>query len=188
MIFKYNNVSIDMLQMQHVVTTTYFICMIDKNGEVMISEKKHFTDTIFYQVELTARYTKLLGTQLFGKLGIGLTPEEFSALDIISYNTELCQRDLAKMILKDRANTGKLLDSLETKGFITRELTSKNNRPVKIIAITESGRRIYVETYERLTPVHNIVEERIKNSDLSKVGGLLAELREILEDTIDIDI
>ena len=80
----------------------------------MICEKKHFTDTIFYQVELTARYTKMLGTQLFGKLGLGLTPEEFSALDIISYSEDLCQRDLAKLILKDRANTGKLLDSLET--------------------------------------------------------------------------
>ena len=61
----------------------------------MISENKHFTDTIFYQIELTARYTKLLGTQLFGKLGVGLTPEEFAPLDTISAHTELCQRDLA---------------------------------------------------------------------------------------------
>lgn len=53
-------------------------------GEAMISENKHFTDTIFYQIELTARYTKLLGTQLFGKLGVGLTPEEFATLDTIS--------------------------------------------------------------------------------------------------------
>ena len=30
----------------------------------------------------------MLGTQLFGKLGIGLTPEEFSALDIISYSKD----------------------------------------------------------------------------------------------------
>ena len=149
---------------------------------------KHFTDSIFYQVDLTARYTKMLGTQLFGKLGIGLTPEEFSTLDIISHNTELCQRDLAKMILKDRANTGKLLDSLESKGFISRELTSKNNRPVKIITITDTGMNMYKQTYEKLTPYHKAVENRIKDSDISKIGELLAELRDILEDTIDIDI
>ena len=104
----------------------------------MISETKHFTDTIFYQVELTARYTKMLGTQLFGKLGVGLTPEEFAALDTISAHNELCQRDIAKLILKDRANTGKLLDSLEQKGLITRELSVKNNRPVKILKITNN--------------------------------------------------
>ena len=82
----------------------------------MISkESKHFTDTIFYQIELTARYSKMLGTQLFGNLGIDLSVSEFSALDMIWANDSLCQRDLAKLLLIDRANTGKLLDSLEQK-------------------------------------------------------------------------
>ena len=154
----------------------------------MISGTKHFTDTIFYQVELTARYTKLLGTQLFGKLGVGLTPEEFSTLDTISAHEELCQRDIAKLILKDRANTGKLLDSLEGKGYIVRELTSKNNRPVKIVRMTEIGKKVYAETYAKLQPHHKVVKERIANTDLEKLGELLKDLREILEDTIDIDI
>ena len=154
----------------------------------MTVESKHFTDTIFYQIELTARYSKMLGTQLFGKLGIGLTPEEFAALDTISAHEELCQRDIAKLILKDRANTGKLLDSLENKGFIERELTSKNNRPVKIVKITKLGERAYADTYLKLEPHHKIVEERIANTDLAKVGELLRDLRDILEDTIDIDI
>jgi len=154
----------------------------------MKSNTKHFTDTIFYQVELTARYTKMLGTQLFGKLGAGLTIEEFSALDTISAHEELCQRDLAKLILKDRANTGKLLDSLEQKGLITRELAIKNNRPVKFVKITKEGLKVYTETYSKLEPHHKIVKERIANTDLEKLGELLRDLREILEDTIDIDI
>lgn len=154
----------------------------------MKSNTKHFTDTIFYQVELTARYTKMLGTQLFGKLGVGLTIEEFSALDTISAHEELCQRDLAKLILKDRANTGKLLDSLEQKGLITRELAIKNNRPVKFVKITKEGLKVYTETYSKLEPHHKIVKERIANTDLEKLGELLRDLREILEDTIDIDI
>ena len=154
----------------------------------MISGTKHFTDTIFYQVELTARYTKMLGMQLFGKLGVGLTIEEFSALDTISANEELCQRDLAKLILKDRANTGKLLDALENKGLVKRELAVKNNRPVKIVTITEKGKETYCEIYGKLKPHHKIVEEKIANTDLAKVGELLKDLREVLEDTIDIDI
>lgn len=154
----------------------------------MISDTRHFTDTIFYQIELTARYTKMLGMQLFGKLGVGLTIEEFSALDTISANEELCQRDLAKLILKDRANTGKLLDSLEAKGLVKRDLAVKNNRPVKIVSITELGKETYNEIYSRLEPHHKIVKEKIANTDLAKVGELLKELREVLEDTIDIDI
>jgi len=154
----------------------------------MTLKTKHFTDTIFYQIELTARYTKMLGIQLFGKLGVGLTIEEFAALDTILANQELCQRDLAKLILKDRANTGKLLDSLEQKHLVERELAIKNNRPVKIIKITDAGIQICKETYAKLEPHHNYVKEKIKNTDLAKVGELLKDLRDILEDTIDIDI
>lgn len=155
----------------------------------MISkESKHFTDTIFYQIELTARYSKMLGTQLFGNLGIDLSVSEFSALDMIWANDSLCQRDLAKLLLIDRANTGKLLDSLEQKSLIKRDLSIKNNRPVKIIKITEKGSKTYVEIYQRLAPHHKAVEEKIANTDLAKVGELLRELRKILEDTIDIDI
>jgi DNA-binding MarR family transcriptional regulator len=154
----------------------------------MYSKTKHFTDTIFYQIELTAKYTKMLGIQLFGKLGVGLTIEEFSTLDTISAHSELCQRDLAKLILKDRANTGKLLDTLESKGLIERELSVKNNRPVKIIKITKAGAKMYEDTYAKLEPHHNYVKEKIKNTDLAKMGELLKDLREILEDTIDIGI
>lgn len=130
----------------------------------------------------------MLGMQLFGKLGVGLTIEEFSALDTISANKELCQRDLAKLILKDRANTGKLLDALEAKGLIKRDLAVKNKRPVKIVTITEQGEATYKDIYKRLTPHHKIVEERIANSDIVRLGEALKELREILEETIDIDI
>jgi DNA-binding MarR family transcriptional regulator len=154
----------------------------------MNSETKHFTDTIFYQIELTARYVKMLGTQLFGKLGLGLTIEEFSTLDTILASKELCQRDLAKLILKDRANTGKLLDTLEAKGLVKRELTVKNNRPVKIVSITEEGKAIYKETYAKLEPHHKLVESNIVNTDLAKLGNLLKDLREVLEETVDIDI
>ena len=154
----------------------------------MVSKSKHFRDTIFYQIELTARYTKMLGTQLFGKLGVGLTIEEFAALDTISSHEDLCQRDLAKLILKDRANTGKLLDSLESKGLVERELSVKNNRPVKIIKITKDGEKVYEDTYAKLEPHHKYIKEKIKNTDLAKVGELLSDLREILEDTIDICI
>lgn len=153
-----------------------------------MKEIKHFTDTIFYQIELTARYSKMLGTQLFGKLGVGLTIEEFSALDTILSYKDLCQRDLAKLILKDRANTGKLLDSLELKGLIERELSVKNNRPVKILKISSKGKKVYNDVYEKLTPHHKFVEEKIANTDLAKLGELLKDLREILEDTIDIGI
>lgn len=153
-----------------------------------LDREEHYTDTIFYQIELTAKYCKLLGAQVFDKFNAGISCEEFSVLDVLQCNPELCQRDLAKIILKDRANTGKLLDSLEKKGFITRKLSIKNNRPVKIVKITQAGIEKSIEATERIRPHFEHVQEKINNSDIARVGDLLKELRNILDESLEIQI
>ena len=150
--------------------------------------QNHFTNTIFYQIELTAKYCKLLGQQVFEKLNVGISTEEFSVLDTLSCNPYLCQRDLAKMILKDRANTGKLLDCLEKKGFVTRKLSIKNNRPVKIVEITDEERKKIEDATEKIRPHFQLVQEKIKNSDIARIGDLLKDLRKILNESLEIQI
>ena len=150
--------------------------------------REHFRDTIFYQIELTARYCKLLGAQVFEQFNIGLTVEEYSVLDTLLSQNGLCQRDLAKLILKDRANTGKLLDGLEKRGFITRKLSLKNNRPVKLIEITEAGKKRVEDSSKKIRPHYLALKEQIDNSDIARVGELLAELREILNESLKIQI
>ena len=73
---------------------------------------------------------KLAAANMFNKLKLNIGVEEYGALDVISCNEGICQRDLAKIILKDRANTGRIVNTLEEKGFITRSADTKNNRLV----------------------------------------------------------
>ena len=149
---------------------------------------EHFTDTIFYQIELTAKYCKLLGQQAFEKFNTGITVDEYAVLDVLTTNDMLCQRDIAKLILKDRANTGKLLDTLAEKNYVERELTVKNNRPVKMVKITKEGLAKLNEVADKVRSSYNLVREKIKTRNLAKVGDLLIELRNILKETIEIQI
>ncbi len=151
-------------------------------------EQYHFTDSIFYQIELTAKYCKLLGQQAFEKYDTGVTVEEYSVLDVLLCSPKMCQRDLAKLILKDRANTGKLLDSLEKKGFVKRHLSIKNNRPVKFVELTEEGTSKLKDINLKLEPHTKLIKEKIRNSDIAKVSGLLKELREFLGQTLEMKI
>ena len=150
--------------------------------------KEHFRNTIFYQIELTARYCKMLGAQVFEQYNLGLTVEEYAVLDTLTFNKELCQRDLAKLILKDRANTGKLLDGLEAKGYINRRLAMKNNRPVKLIEITDAGNKKVEDAAKKIRPHYVAVKEKIDNTDIARVGELLAELRQVLDESLEIQI
>ena len=72
--------------------------------------------------------------------------------------------------------------------LVKRKLSIKNNRPVKIVEITEAGKEKVTDVLERIRPHYEFVKERINNSDVAKVGDLLKELRKILDETLEIQI
>lgn len=150
--------------------------------------KVHYTDSIFYELEQTSRLMKQLTNQLFTKLEIGLTIDEYAALDTVSVNAGICQRDLAKLILKDRANTGRILDSLEQKGFITRFIDTKNNRLVKKMGITEKGLKELDTINKKVKQYLEGVTKDILDEDIAKVQETLKSFRLELEKLVEINI
>lgn len=53
---------------------------------------QHYTDSIFYQFEQTAKYCRFLGVQVFQKLNMPISPDEFYALDVIMMHGNIVQR------------------------------------------------------------------------------------------------
>ena len=144
--------------------------------------------SIFYEIELTAKYCKMLGTQVFEHYDVGISAEEFAILDTLLCNPGICQRDLAKIILKDRANTGKIIDNLEKKGFVKRSLAIKNNRPVKLTELTQNGIKKAEEISKKIKPHLALIQDKISGSDLSRMSEMLKEFRTVLSNTIEIQI
>ena len=117
---------------------------------------EHFIDSIYYQLEQTAKYCRYLGMQLFQKLNLAINLVEFVVLDTLLGHEGICQRDLAKLILKDRPSTGRLLNSLEEKGYIERFIDTKNNRLVRKMKLTPLGLKT---TQEVTTIIRNYIEK-----------------------------
>ena len=149
---------------------------------------KHFTDSIFYQFEQTAKYCRFLGMQVFKKLEMPLSPDEFYALDVLLIKDNICQRELAQMILKDRPNTGRILDSLEEKNLIERFADTKNNRLVRRIKITEQGRFIAEEISRKLRNYITKIPKVLSDEDKQKLIDLMIRFREGLEKEVEMKI
>lgn len=151
---------------------------------------KHFTDSIYYELEKTARVLKMLGIQVFEKIGSAIAADEHAALDTISCNPDICQRDLAKLILKDRANTGKILNSLEEKGLIQRCIDTKNNRLVKKTKITPKGEATLADINDKLEDMFNEqrILSKISKEDIEKIQASIRRLRMSFEELIDMKI
>ena len=148
----------------------------------------HYTDSIHYELEQTSRLMNMLTNQLFKKLELSITFDEYIALDTVSINAGICQRDLAKLILKDRANTGRILNELEQKGFITRFIDTKNNRLVKKMGITETGLQELNSINNKIKTYLSGVTKRIPPEDVGKVRDILRAFRLELDKIVETNI
>lgn len=170
--------------MQHVFSVT--------NNNGMNMDKKilfeHYTEGVFYQLEFTAKYIKRMGLNYFNQLPIDINPEEFLALDIIYLNPGICQRDLAKELLKDRAGTGRILLSLEAKGFVERYITTKGNRLVRNMKLTPQGEEALVKGQEILTPSIKKIKELFSKEDADELKRILEKLRKLLAENVKTQI
>ncbi len=178
--------------MQHIFFTTQYRIkkqIIKKIGKLVANDYiGHYTDSIHYELEQTSRLMNMLTNQLFKKLEITITLDEYIALDTVSINAGICQRDLAKLILKDRANTGRILNELEQKGFITRFIDTKNNRLVKKLGITEAGLTELNNINHKIKAYLSGVTKRIPPEDIARVQETLKAFRLELEKVVETNI
>ena len=102
--------------------------------------EQHFINSLFYKIGQTARLCDTLCASFFKKYSQGeISFDEFIIIDTILCNPDICQRDLAKLILKDASHLSKILNNLEQRELISRPISKKGNRTVRKITITENG-------------------------------------------------
>lgn len=149
---------------------------------------KHYTESLHYELEQTAYMCKALGMQTFEKLNISISPEEFKILDTLVCKSGMCQRDLAKLILRDRANTGRLLNALEKSELIVRTVDTKNNRLVKKIEISDKGRILWQDIINQVRPLVDVCIQKIPREDVRALQSALKKFRASLETIVDLQI
>ena len=148
----------------------------------------HYTDTVHFELEQTAKLMRRLSIQILEKIGIDISIDECAALDTISCNSDICQRDLAKKILKDRANTGRILNSLEEKGYVKRVVDTKNNRLVKKVKITDTGKKQLNEITSKIRNYIENVTHKIPREDVRRIRDTLKNFRLDLEKVVEMKI
>lgn len=149
---------------------------------------EHYTQSIFYDLEFTTKYIKRMGYNFCNELDMNIGPEEVLALDIIYLNPGICQRDLAKKLLKDRAGTGRVLLQLEAKGFVERFVDTKGNRLVRKMKLTESGKDMLKLATDKIEPYVKKIKEAFSEEDKNQLKNLLDKLRRILAENVTTQI
>ena len=138
-----------------------------------------------YDIALTSTMLKLSVLTEIKKINSAdITLEQYEVLFVISQNQGAYQRQLSKMLFKDRPNITRMLNILEGKGFITRE----RNKRISKIYITDTG----LAQAKKVAPCKNIILERAVKSLSSKqiidLKNILNVMRKNLEKEYKIQI
>ncbi len=104
--------------------------------------------------------------------------DQYSTIDTISFNPGICQRDLSKLILKDRSFTSRILNGLEKEGFIRREVETKGKRLVKKLYITNKGEKILLNYHEKLKNLFLQIFEEISEEEFSAIRVGLEKMKD----------
>lgn len=152
-------------------------------------KNRTYTDSLYYHLRITAKYTKVFGLQMFKILGINLSFDEFVVLDLLSKNEDFCLRDLAKILLKDRANTGRLANIMEEKGLIKINITKRSNNIVKMLALTEFGEKTFKESMSKMEPkINELCRTTFNGDEEEKLVALLTDFREKISSVMEVRI
>ncbi len=154
----------------------------------LLKEQESYMEKMLFQLRITSRYLTLMGNQAFEKLNFPISFEEYFILDKIARNEGLCHRDLARMLLRDRSNIGKIVSSLSEKGLLKVIPDIRNNRAIKKIKVTEKGIKLCNAMYLKLQPYMETLNQNIKEEEFEMVSSIMNKCKNVIDNIIETQI
>ena len=131
-------------------------------------------------MEQTAAYCSSKGSQFFDEASLGVSYDEYIIIDTISFNIGICQRDLSKMILKDRSYTSRVLNGLESRDLVLRKIEEKGKRLVKNLYLTKKGEQILEKTHEKLKKAFLDLFKEISDEEFESIRNGLEKMKDCI--------
>lgn len=144
-------------------------------------DNKFYVNSLPYEVELTARLCHENAKRLLEQFTDYISIDEFTVLDTIIAKPNLSQADLARLILKGKAHTGRFLMSLEEKGLIERKVLERDGKLIKISVVTDKGIALYNDIVIQFRPQIAQFEQLMSEDDKISIVQNLQKLRATME-------
>jgi len=104
-----------------------------------------------------------------------LTVSQFGVLEALYHKGPLCQRDIAKKILKSTGNITMVIDNLERRGLVRRERAAEDRRYITI-NLTEKGTWLIADLFPRHAASITDEMDVLTEEEQSELGRLCRKL------------
>jgi len=143
--------------------------------------KEQYVENVFYKLGQTARVSELMARNYYKEYvkgaGFMLEPDEFKILAHIIEQPDMSQGDLSRILYKGKAHIGKILNEMESKNYIKRAVSSKNNVMIKHTTITDYGMELFVKSDIQFRQIAISVLDSFEDSEINELKRLLDKLK-----------
>jgi DNA-binding MarR family transcriptional regulator len=136
----------------------------------------HYTETLIYTIDLTLKKLKIELNQYISSLPPHITSEQFAVLDTIYDKANICQQDVAKILMKDKSNIKRLVEILEEKAYLTRNIGRKNNRLVNYLTISAGGKDVIDANMPKIKQYLEQRLQHISYDELAQLKNIIAKI------------
>ena len=100
---------------------------------------------------------------------------EYSILSLLAANAEVTQKDLGEALAVKRPNMVALIDRLETRGLVTREVLARDRRN-QVLTLTPAGTALLAQTDARLDALENAAFADWSAAERAQVARMLRRI------------
>ena len=124
-----------------------------------------FSNNLIPWIGKTAKMMGMLMNERFLQKGVNLTHIQCLLLGRLHQQDGQLQKELAFLTGRDKTSLGRLLGTMERKGFITR-ISASDDKRAKQVFITKSGREAYLNGFPLVKSTieeaqHGIPQEKL---------------------------
>jgi DNA-binding MarR family transcriptional regulator len=150
-------------------------------------EVKYYINSFAYEIEQTARICHEAAKKVLETYTKEISIDEFSLLDTIIAKPKSSQADLARLILKGKAHTGRFLTSLEEKKLIKRQIEERDGKLIKIAVVTKEGLDLYNKILDSIRPKMDKFTQSLSENEINHTIENLRIFRQKIIESYDIE-
>ena len=132
-----------------------------------------------YLIESLSRKMRRFSAQQLREHKVDLTLEQVAVLNILDEHGSKYQNELAEIMSKDNPTLTRILDLLEKKSYLKRELSPGDRRKF-LIVLTKNGAETLAQTAPVIKKIRDTLFHNISTDQLNQ----LLDLKGLIEDNI----
>lgn len=139
-------------------------------------------------IYITGTLVRGLSTQTFAEKKFDLTPDQYVILNLLLENDEImCQRQLAEIMFKDRANMARIIEIMHQKGLVEK-IPDSNGRKIYKLVVTEKGKETRDKVFPTDIDLRKVITADISEEDLAVTFRTLEKMNFNVRDKVKLQI